>query len=415
MKLNYRPLGEFVKQINIKNTGLKVKKLIGVSMNKMFIESVANINGVDFENYKIIKKNQFACKLMSVGRDKKLPVDLLKKYDEAIVSSAYYVFEVIDENIVLPEYLMMWFRRSESDRYVGFISGGDVRGGISWDDLCTMPIIVPDIEIQKEIVKEYDVIINRIELNNQLIQKLEDTAQTIFKQWFENFEFPDEKGNQYNSSGGEMDYNEELDKYIPKGWTKSSIGKIAEVIDCLHSKKPEQATEPTGNILLQVNNLLEYGLLGFSKIFWINDKDYNKWTSRIEASYGDCIVTNVGKDAVVRVPYGIKLALGRNMTGIRVKKEFNFPTFLYYCLTSNWMENEIRNKKDTGTILEALNVKTIPALEFIKPNDNIITIFENYASVLRNKLEEIQKEKERLTEFKQILLSKMTKIVTVEH
>src|SRR5690606_15746571 len=141
----------------------------------------------------------------------------------SIVSSAYYVFEIIDNNELLDDYLMMWFRRPETDRYIGFISGGDVRGSISWDDLCTIEIKVPDKQTQQEIVKEYNTVTNRIKLNEQLNQKLEETAQTIYKHWFLDFEFPNEKGEPYKSSGGEMVFNEELDKEIPKGWVIKKI------------------------------------------------------------------------------------------------------------------------------------------------------------------------------------------------
>jgi type I restriction enzyme S subunit len=184
MKSNYKPLGEYIRELDNRNSDLSITKLIGVSMEKTFISSVANVVGTDMSVYKILNKGQFACKLMSVGRDEKLPVDLYKANEPAIVSSAYYVFESINENILLPEYLFMWLCRSENDRYIGYISGGDVRGGISWETFCEIPIKVPSINKQKEIVKEYNVIINRVALNNQLIQKLEDAAQAIYKQSF---------------------------------------------------------------------------------------------------------------------------------------------------------------------------------------------------------------------------------------
>ena len=112
MRSNYRKLGEYIREINNRNTKLNISKLIGVSMEKTFIQSVANVIGTDMSVYKILKKGQFACKLMSVGRDQKLPVDLYKEEEDAIVSSAYYVFETIDENILMSEFLFMWLCRS---------------------------------------------------------------------------------------------------------------------------------------------------------------------------------------------------------------------------------------------------------------------------------------------------------------
>lgn len=223
MKSSYSELGKYIQEINIRNSDLAITNLLGVSMEKTFITSVANLNGVDLSVYKVLRKDQLACKLMSVGRDEKLPVDLYKDEYPAIVSSAYFVFEPKDKEELFPEYLMMWLCRPENDRYIGFISGGDVRGGISWETFCSLPIKVPKIDKQREIVKEFSTIQNRINLNNQLIQKLEETAQAIYKRWFMEFEFPDENGQPYKSSGGKMVWNEELGIEIPKGWEVISI------------------------------------------------------------------------------------------------------------------------------------------------------------------------------------------------
>ena len=160
--MSYRKLSELVYSVDIKNTDCKVTRVIGVSITKNFIPSVANLNGVDLTKYNLIKKNQFACKLMSVGRDLQLPIDLYKEDDLALISSAYYVFEVKDENEILPDYLNMWFRRKETDRWVGYISGGDVRGGISWDMFLEMDVNVPSIEKQREIVAQYQAVANKI-------------------------------------------------------------------------------------------------------------------------------------------------------------------------------------------------------------------------------------------------------------
>lgn len=192
MKSNYKKIGDCIQLVDIRNTNLKVKTLLGVSITKEYIPSVANIIGTDMENYKIIKRNQFACSTMQVRRDKKMPVALLTHLDEAIISAAYPVFEVIDTTTLLPEYLMMWFRRTEFDREAVFYAVGGVRGSIEWEDFCNMQLPLPHINKQKEIVKEYNSIVNRIALNNQLIKKLEETAQAIYKEWFVDFEFPDE-------------------------------------------------------------------------------------------------------------------------------------------------------------------------------------------------------------------------------
>jgi len=227
MPSNYRPIGQYIRLVDIRNRDLRVTHLLGVSITKQFIPSVANIIGTDMANYKIIRKNQFACSTMQVRRDKKMPVALLKEVDEAIISQAYPVFEVIDENELLPEYLMMWFTREEFDREACFYAVGGVRGSLEWEDFLAMQLPIPSPAKQREIVTEYHAIQNRIALNNQLIQKLETTAQAIYKQWFVEFEFPNESGQPYKSSGGEMVDSELGD--IPKGWEVGNVGKYAKV------------------------------------------------------------------------------------------------------------------------------------------------------------------------------------------
>jgi len=223
MRSNYKNIGDFIKRVDVRNEDLNTSTLLGVNLKKEFMPSVANTIGTDLSKYKVITKGQFGCKLMSVGRDKMLPISRLKKYDKAIMSSAYFVFEVINSNELAPEYLFMWFKRSESDRFLWFLSGGDVRARITWEDLCSLPIKVPPIDEQRSIVAEYQTVTDRIQLNEQINTKLEETAQALYRHWFVDFEFPDENGEPFKSSGGKMLWNEKLEKNIPEEWEPISI------------------------------------------------------------------------------------------------------------------------------------------------------------------------------------------------
>ena len=180
----YQRLGDYIREVNVRNRELKVTNLLGVNLSKQFFPSIANIIGTDLSTYKVIRKGQFGCKFMSVGRDGVLPVSLMTDETPAIISSAYYVFEVKDSNVLLPDYLMMWLRRPEFDRQLWFYSGGDVRGGVNFNDFCEMPIEVPSITRQREIVSEYETLTNRIRLNGQMIQYLESTAQALYRKMF---------------------------------------------------------------------------------------------------------------------------------------------------------------------------------------------------------------------------------------
>ena len=172
MKLNYKPIGELVERIDERNTDGRVTTLVGVSIDKCFIKSVANTIGTDLTKYKIIKRKDFAVSLMQVSRDEKIPVAMQNDYDFAIMSPAYPIFRVTDENIILPEYLDLWFKRSEFDREAAFIAVGGVRGSMPWEEFCRMEVLVPNIERQHEIVEAYKTITDRIALKQRINDNL---------------------------------------------------------------------------------------------------------------------------------------------------------------------------------------------------------------------------------------------------
>jgi restriction endonuclease S subunit len=177
-------LGDYIRSVDVRNRDLKVERLMGINIEKRFMPSVANVIGTDLSNYKVVSKNQFACNLMHVGRDEKIPVAIQNEDESIIVSPAYVVFEVCDTKVLDPEYLMMWFSRSEFDRNAWFYTDGDVRGGMDREALFDMTIPVPDIKEQRNIVAEYKTLQTRIDTNKKLIATLEQTAQTLYRHTF---------------------------------------------------------------------------------------------------------------------------------------------------------------------------------------------------------------------------------------
>lgn len=172
MKSNYKALSELVERVDIRNSDGGIDELIGVSIEKCFIKSVANTIGTDLTKYKIIKKNEFAVSLMQVSRDAKIPIACLKDYEIAIMSPAYSIFRVKSEQEVLPEYLDLWFRRSEFDREAAFIAVGGVRGSMPWDEFTRMEVFIPEYEEQHRIVNSYKAISDRIALKRQINDNL---------------------------------------------------------------------------------------------------------------------------------------------------------------------------------------------------------------------------------------------------
>lgn len=172
MKLNYEPLGKHIKLIDTRNRESITDRVLGINIDKFFMPSVANVIGTDLSSYKLLSKGKFACNPMHVGRDERLPVALYNEDEPAIVSPAYFMFEIIDNSVLNEEYLMMWFRRPEFDRVCWLHTDGSVRGGITWDDICRLELPVPPIEEQFEIVASYKAITDRIALKRRINDNL---------------------------------------------------------------------------------------------------------------------------------------------------------------------------------------------------------------------------------------------------
>lgn len=197
MKSNYKLLGQYIRQVDIRNTEGTEDNLLGVSVQKKFIPSIANTVGTDFTKYKVVKQGQFTYIPDTSRRGDKIGIALLADYPEGLVSNVYTVFEVIDEGKLSSEYLMLWFSRPEFDRFARFKSHGSVREVLDWDELCKVELPVPSIEEQREIVQAYDTISRRIELKRKINNNLEAQAQALYKSWFEDYEpfEADESGN----------------------------------------------------------------------------------------------------------------------------------------------------------------------------------------------------------------------------
>ena len=172
MKSNYKAIGELVERVDERNRDASITTLIGVSIDKKFIPSVANVIGTDLTNYKVIRKFDFAVSLMQVSRDEKIPVACQKEYEAAIMSPAYPIFRVKDTEIILPEYMEMWFMRSEFDREASFVAVGGVRGSMPWEEFAKLKLPVPTIEEQRKIVDRYNAITDRIALKKQINDNL---------------------------------------------------------------------------------------------------------------------------------------------------------------------------------------------------------------------------------------------------
>ena len=185
MALTFEPLGKYVRQVDERNSDMAAESVLGINIDKYFMPSVANVIGTDLSNYKLLRKGRFACNPMHVGRDGRLPVARYTSDSPAIVSPAYFMFEIIDESKIEPDYLMLCFRQPDFDRMCWFRTDASVRGGITWDDVCALTIPVLPLPEQRKIVHDYQVIADRIELLRKTNENLEAQIMTLYHQTFD--------------------------------------------------------------------------------------------------------------------------------------------------------------------------------------------------------------------------------------
>jgi type I restriction enzyme S subunit len=315
----------------------------------------------------------------------------------------------IDSRFLLYAYLGPEFQDTIRERTIH----GSTVDRIPLVELPEFPIRIPDIAEQRVIANVLGSLDDKIELNRKMNETLEAMARALFKSWFVDFD-PVRAKAEGRDTGlpapiAALFPNSFADSSlgkIPKGWTVSQLGTFAEVIDCLHSKKPERRVK--GRPLLQLWNIRQDAILDMTDPYFIAEEDYEKWISRIEASRGDCVITNVGRvGAVAQIPEGFKAALGRNMTAIRCRSGHPFPTFLVQALTSRAMLEEIDLRTDSGTILDSLNVRNIPKLRVVLPPISVLSEFERCCRPLRARMEYLQNESVTLANVRDSLLPKL--------
>lgn len=387
MKSNYKRLGEYIEFLDARALSyesiLDLDSIKGISsIYKEFIKTKANLIGVVADNYKVVEKGSFAYNPNTARMGDKIPIALNQFDYPVLVSTIYPTFKIKYLEKLIPEYLMMWFRRPEFDRYARFMSHGSAREVFDIEEMNGVMLPVPHPDKQKEIVKEYNTILNRIALNNQLIQKLEETAQAIYKQWFVDFEFPNEEGKPYKSSGGEMESE------IPVGWEMRPIGKVCEIK--AGGDKPTIYSEvKTSNCSVPIfsNGITDDGLYGYT-----NKANYPKNSITISArgTIGFSVLRNEAFDAIVRLLVLIP------------KQDFSA---IYFWQAIRKMEFD-----DSGSVQNQLTVPQVSVLNILLPSQNVLRNYDSILRLIYNKIEIYRIENSKLSQMKNLLLSKLATI-----
>lgn len=365
-KSNYKRLGDYIRQVDVRNRDLAVDNLVGLTIEKAFIPSVANTIGTDLSNYKVISKGQFACSLMQVSRDGKMPIAMFKD-NIGIMSPAYPMFEVTQKEKLLPEFLMMWFSRKEFDREVTFWAVGGVRGSLTWEDFENLNIPVPPIEEQRRIVAEYQAIERRIESNRRLIATLEVTAQTIYRHMFID----------------NIDPNNH-----PYGWRIGFVTDLSELK--VGGDKPKVFS---GNLTIECNvpifsnGVIDDGLYGYTDKASISIPSF---TISARGTIGKCFIRLKPYCSIVRL--------------ISVIPK-NTDTLLYQFFFFSNLQIE-----GDGSVQNQLTAPFLASEKMIIPDMTSMRIFNSKVMPLYQNIENINKEIHLLEQTLSLLLTKLSKI-----
>lgn len=388
MKSNYKAIGELVERVDERNRDASITTLIGVSIDKKFIPSVANVIGTDLTNYKVIRKFDFAVSLMQVSRDEKIPVACQKEYEAAIMSPAYPIFRVKDTEIILPEYMEMWFMRSEFDREASFVAVGGVRGSMPWEEFAKLKLPVPTIEEQRKIVDRYSAITDRIALKKRINDNLEATAQAVFQEQFASFYGADE---------------------LPDGYRIINLDNLCTVkggkrlpADC------KLLDTPTDHPYIRVRDVGSNRYVCLTNQFQYIDEETYSAISRYIVNTGDIVISIVGTIGLLgKIHSSLDKA---NLTENCVKLA-NIHTvtsdYLYYTLCYKKQIKEI-DLLTVGAVQAKLPMYNIQSMKILVPPTKVIEAFQRKMNVLNEQIEANTVEIQKLYELEEVLLSKLS-------
>ena len=387
MKSNYDILGNHIRLIDTRNRESITDRVLGINIDKFFMPSVANVIGTDLSKYKLITKGKFACNPMHVGRDERLPVALYDEEEPAIVSPAYFMFEVVDNSILNEDYLMMWFRRPEFDRICWLHTDGSVRGGITWDDICRLELPIPPIENQLEIVNSYKAITERIALKQKINDNLEETAQSLFQEQFAAF------------------YNE---NELPDGYSIATLDSLCSIKGGKRLPADGELLDtPTVHPYIRVRDLGSNRYVCLTNQFQYIDEETHSAISRYIVNTNDIVISIVGTIGLIgKIHTSLNNA---NLTENCVKLaniHTVTPDYLYYTLCYKKQIKEIE-LLTVGAVQSKLPMYNIQSMKILVPPAEVIEDFQHKFDIFNEQIEANTIEIQRLYELQSVLLAKL--------
>ena len=387
--MEYQRLGDYIREVNVRNSELKVTNLLGLSIEKKFIPSIANTIGTDMSVYKIVRPMQFAYVPVTSRNGDKITITLYKGDEPAIISQAYTIFDVKDKEALLPEYLMMWFRRPEFDRYARFHSHGSAREVFDWDELCNVMLPIPSIARQREIVEEYETLSRRIRLNEQMIAKLEETAQALYCKMFV----------------------DGIDKEnLPEGWRRGTLGEVCSKIGSGATPKGgKECYLDSGVSLIRSMNVFDFNF-NYDDLAHISDKQA-KLLDSVALNKKD-ILFNITGASVARccmVPNNVLPArVNQHVMIIRAKEDY-MPYYFLCTLCSKEAKQSLLGISQSGSTREAITKAEIETFGIVIPPIELLKDFAIKTEAVFSHENNIKQENEKLTELQSLLLARMGK------
>ena len=385
MTNSYKRLGDYIREVDVRNRDLKVTKLLGVSISKEFMPSIANTIGTDMSSYKVVEPRQFAYGPVTSRNGDKVSIALYKDDEKAIVSQAYTIFEVKNKQELLPEYLMMWFRRPEFDRYARFKSHGSAREIFSWEEMCDVELPIPPIEQQQKIVSEYEAITHRIRLNEQIIAKLEETAQALYRKMFV----------------------DGIDKEnLPEGWRMGTLGEICcKIGSGATPKGGKECYINIGTSFIRSMNVLDLRF-NHNELARITLQQA-KILDSVSVESKDILlnITGVSVARCCMVPDSILPArVNQHVMIIRPNKII----YSYYLLLLLYFSKEkLLGISQSGSTREAITKSEIERFTILVPSMETVCNFDHKVSSLFQYEVLLEEENNKLNELHSLLLAKI--------
>lgn len=380
MEKGYKILGNYIRLVDERNKNLAVTKLLGVSISKKFIPSIANIVGTDLSNYKIVRTGQFAYGPVTSRNGEKISIAYLDEED-CIISSSYTVFEVENKEELDPEYLMLWFSRPEFDRYARYKSHGSVREIFDWNELCMVELPVPDIEKQRKIVKAYKTITDRIDLKQKINDNLEATIQAAFDKAF-------------HDAGVSLPETIIKQNKVPQGWTDATVGDFASVqTGPFGSQLHNEDYVESGTPIITVEHM-DGKYIAHRNLPLVSQNDVDR-LRKYDLHTGDIVFSRVGSvDRAVMVSQHEDgwLFSGRCL---RVRP-YDPNTGSYFLWWFNQpVIRQLVTASAVGATMPSINTSILNSIRIVFPQKDIVTQFckmaDGLIEIIATNLEEIRK------------------------